>query len=103
MSIVGRAFLLLAFAVAIYAIVAALMGRSPRRRALGQSSERAVYGFFGLVTGAVVVLMVALATSDFELRLVAEYTSESLGLPFKLTSLWASQEGSLLLLSLIHI
>lgn len=97
MSIVGRAFLLLAFGVAIYAIVAALMGRTPRRRALAQSSERAVYGFFGLVTGAVAVLMIALATSDFELRLVAEYTSESLGLPFKLTSLWASQEGSLLL------
>ncbi len=97
MSIVGRAILLLAFAVAVYAVVSALASRSPKRRGLRESSERAIYAFFALVTMASATLLVALATGQWDLRLVTEYTSETLPLHYKLTSMWASQEGSLLL------
>ena len=39
----------------------------------------------------------ALLTDAFELRNVAEYTSSTLGPQYKITALWGSQAGSLLL------
>ena len=97
MSILGRAALLLALAAALYAIVMALRGRRPGGRALQQSAERAVYGVFALTSLAIGAMFVALLSDDFSLRNVAEYTSSTLSAPYKLTALWASQAGSLLL------
>ncbi|MBY0309266.1 MAG: cytochrome c biogenesis protein CcsA, partial [Phycisphaerales bacterium] len=97
MSILGRAALLLALAAALYAIVMALRGRRPGGRALQQSAERAVYGVLALTSLAIGAMFVALLSGDFRLRNVAEYTSSTLSAPYKLTALWASQAGSLLL------
>ena len=97
MSILGRAALLLALAAAVYVVYAALRSRRPGGRAWEASAERAVYAVCAFTTLAVVTMWVALATDAFELRNVAEYTSSTLGLEFKLTALWGSQAGSLLL------
>jgi len=97
MSLFGRAVLLLAFALAIYAIVAALGSRRPGRRAWMASAERAVHAVTALTTLAIGGMWVALLTDDFSLRNVAEYTSSTLGAQYKFTALWAGQAGSLLL------
>ncbi len=97
MSILGRAALLLALAAAVYVVYAALRSRRPGGRAWEASAERAVYAVCAFTTLAVGTMWVALATDSFELRNVAEYTSSTLGLEFKLTALWGSQAGSLLL------
>ena len=97
MEIVGRAALLLALAAAVYAIVMALGSRRGGRRAWQQSAERAVYGVFGMATLAVGTLWAALLTDDFALRNVEGYSSSTLGWQYKITALWASQAGSLLL------
>ncbi|WP_217923842.1 heme lyase CcmF/NrfE family subunit [Miltoncostaea oceani] len=97
MSILGRAALLLALAAAVYVVYAALRSRRPGGRAWETSAERAVYAVCAFTTLAVGTMWVALATDSFELRNVAEYTSSTLGLEFKLTALWGSQAGSLLL------
>jgi cytochrome c-type biogenesis protein CcmF len=98
MSLLGRAALLLAFAVAAYALVMALGARRRGgRRAWQASAERGVYGVFGLTTLAIATMWAALLTDAFELRNVAEYTSSTLGAQYKVTALWASQAGSLLL------
>ncbi|WP_217922000.1 heme lyase CcmF/NrfE family subunit [Miltoncostaea oceani] len=97
MSILGRAALLLALAAAVYVVYAALRSRRPGGRAWEASAERAVYAVCAFTTLAVVTMWVALATDAFELRNVAEYTSSTLGWQFKLTALWGSQAGSLLL------
>ena len=52
---------------------------------------------FALTTLAIGTMWAALLSDDFELRNVAEYTSSTLGAPYKITALWGSQAGSLLL------
>ncbi len=97
MGIVGRAALLLALAAAVYAIVMALGSRRRGRRDWQLSAERAVYGVFGLTSLAIGTMWAALLTDDFTLRNVEGYSSSTLGWQYKITALWASQAGSLLL------
>lgn len=97
MSLLGRALLLLALLCALYAIAAALMSRRGGRRSLQLSAERAVYAVCGLVSSAALLMIFALVTDRFELRHVAEYSSSTLATKFKISALWASQAGSLLL------
>ena len=97
MSILGRAALLLALVGAIYVVVMALASRRPGRRAWEQSAERGVYAVFAFTSLAIVTMWAALLTDAFELRNVAEYSSSTLGTGYKMTALWGSQAGSLLL------
>src|SRR5512145_627761 len=97
MSLLGRAALLLALAAAAYALVMALGSRRNGRRAWQESAERGVYAVFALTTLAILTMWAALLTDAFELRNVAEYTSSTLPAQYKITALWGSQAGSLLL------
>lgn len=97
MSLLGRTALLLALVGAIYVVVMSLASRRPGRRAWEMSAERGVYAVFGLTSLAIVTMWTALVTDAFELRNVAEYSSSTLGTGYKLTALWGSQAGSLLL------
>src|SRR5665809_4856 len=75
----------------------ALGSRRAGRRAWQDSAERGVYAVFGLTTLGIGTMWAALLSDAFELRNVAEYTSSTLGDQYKITALWASQAGSLLL------
>ena len=97
MSLVGRAALLLALAAAVYAIYAALRARRPGERIWQRSAEGGVFAVFGLTSAAMATMWVALLSDEFALRNVAEYTSSTLPWWFKLSALWGSQAGSLLL------
>ena len=97
MSIVGRTALLLALAGALYVVVMALGSRRPGRRAWERSAERGVYGVWVFTTLAVLTMWAALLGDDFSLRDVAGYSSTTLGTGYKITALWGSQAGSLLL------
>ena len=92
----GAACLIAAPFAAAYACIAALLGRRGDRR-LVVSSRRAIYGFCALLTVAVVVLEAAFLRSDFSLELVADHSSTTTPTVYKLTALWGSQGGSLLL------
>jgi cytochrome c-type biogenesis protein CcmF len=96
-SVLGRAALLLALLSAAYVVYASLRARRPGGRPWEASAERAVYAVLAFTSLAIGTMWVALATDAFELRNVAEYTSSTLELQFKLTALWGSQAGSLLL------
>ena len=97
MSLFGRAALLLAFAAALYAVGAALWSRRPGQQRFMVSAERAVYGVAGVTTVAVFTMWAALVTDQFDIADVAGYSSRSLGTNYKITALWGSQAGSLLL------
>ena len=97
MSIVGRAALLLALMGAVYVVVMALASRRPGRRTWELSAERGVYAVFVFTSVAIGTMWVGLVSDSFELRNVAEYSSTTLGVGYKLTALWGSQAGSLLL------
>jgi cytochrome c-type biogenesis protein CcmF len=92
----GRAALALALLAAIYAAIAALVGRNGDRRWV-DSSRRAVYALCALLTLCVVVLEAAFLRNDFSFQLVADHSSTTTPFYYRLTSMWSSQAGSLLL------
>ena len=92
----GAACLILALLVAIYAAGAALAGTRGDRR-LVDSSRRAVYAFAALITICVIVVEAAFARTDLSLKVVADHSSTTTPGFYKLTAMWSSQEGSLLL------
>src|SRR5574341_1065146 len=97
MNDIGGAALLFAFMAAIYAVVIALLGAHLRRQEMIRSAERAIYGVFGLVTIAVVVILYALLAHDFSLQYVASVSSRAMSTFYVIAAMWGGQEGSMLL------
>ena len=97
----GRAALVVCFGLALYTVVAGFAGAYLRRRRLAQSAQNALLATFGAALVASIVLLVALARSDFSFTYVAQHTSHELPTPYKLASFWGGQEGSLLLWLLV--
>jgi cytochrome c-type biogenesis protein CcmF len=96
MTSLGSALLALAFLTAIFAAVAALIGRDGNRRWV-EISRRAVYGLFALLTVCVVMIEIAFANDDFSFNIVQQHSSIETPAFYKLAAMWSSQEGSLLL------
>jgi cytochrome c-type biogenesis protein CcmF len=92
----GAACLVAALPLALYGAAAALKGVTGGRRWV-DSSRRAVYGFAALMTLTVLVVEAAFLRSDFSLELVADHSSTTTPSFYKLTAMWSSQAGSLLL------
>jgi len=93
----GRAILVLGLLVSVYAVVAALRGARADRREWVVSARHAVYALAALLTVAVVVLEAAYLRSDFSFGLVVDNSSTTTPTFYKLTAMWSSQAGSLLL------
>jgi len=93
--------LLVAWVLAIYAIVFSFIGVGLRRRDVVRSAEHAALAVWGLVAVASASLLHALATHDFSIEYVAHYSSTTLPLPYVIAALWGGQAGSLLFWSLI--
>ncbi len=96
MITLGAVCLVLALLVALYGVVAALAGTRGERR-FTDSARRAVYAFAALLTICVVVVEAAFARTDLSLKVVADHSSTTTPGFYKLTAMWSSQEGSLLL------
>jgi len=93
----GLACLVAAPFACLYALGAALLGAQRRDRRLVDSSRRAVYALCALLAVCVVVLEAAFLRSDFSVALVAQHSSTTTPDFYKLTAMWGSQGGSLLL------
>jgi cytochrome c-type biogenesis protein CcmF len=93
----GRALLILALLTAVWAGISALRGASGGGREWVISSRRAIYALAALLTAAVVVLQSAFLRSDFSFGLVTDNSSTTTPTFYKLTAMWSSQSGSLLL------
>jgi cytochrome c-type biogenesis protein CcmF len=101
MAQLGQAGLLVALVLAGYGTVAAFAGGRTGRPSLVESARRA--GFAVLVAVAFVnaAMLAALLRNDFALRYVAENSSRETPTFFKVLSLWAADDGSLLLWNLV--
>jgi cytochrome c-type biogenesis protein CcmF len=93
----GRAALILAFGLALYAAVAGSLAAYLGRRRLHESARNAVLGAFGATAVAALVLVHALQARDFSFTYVAEHSARKLPFPYSFTAFWGGQEGSLLL------
>jgi cytochrome c-type biogenesis protein CcmF len=96
-SQLGSLLLIVGLAVAVYGIAAAALGARLGRWEFVASAYRAVLWVFGLVTVAALLLVAALITYDFSIAYVARNTLRGTPLYYRVTALWGSLEGSLLL------
>ena len=97
MAVLGRACLIIAFAVTLYGIGAAIYGAHAGRRKWADSARRAVYALAVLLTGAFVILEIAFITSNFSFAIVASHSSTTTPVLYRAAAAWSSQQGSLLL------
>ena len=97
MAGVGTACLGVALLTAVYAAAAALYGVRTGRREFAVSARRAIYCLAGLLALAMVILEAAFVRSDFSFGVVSEASSTGTPAFYKLTAMWSTQDGSLLL------
>jgi cytochrome c-type biogenesis protein CcmF len=94
---VGSACLTIGLLTALYAAGASVYGARTRRRAWVTSGRRAIYCVAALCVAAFAILESAFLRSDFSYALVAEGSSTDTPTFYKVTAVWATQDGSLLL------
>ena len=98
---VGHIALIISSIACLYAIVVSLLGARRNDDRLVQSGRTAAMLVFPLVLAACLGLWYALVTFDFGLKYVAEVSSKSTPLFFRITALWGSQNGSILFWNLL--
>ena len=101
MALLGQSGLLVALVLSGYGMVAAFVGARSRRAGLVESSRHVTFAVLGVVLAVNAAMLVALLGNDFSLRYVAENSSVGTPTFFKALSLWAADDGSLLLWNLI--
>ncbi len=92
----GNVFLLLALGCAVYAIVAAIIGARRQQQEMVDTGHNAAIAVTVFLTLAMIGLVQALMTDNFNLSYVAGYSNRALPVFYKFTSLWAGMAGSLL-------
>jgi len=97
----GRAALVVALGLTVYATLAGGLAARRRRRRLALSAQNALLAAFAATAVAAGVLVAALARHDFSFVYVAQTTSSDLPLAYTLSAFWGGQEGSLLLWLLV--
>ena len=99
MENIGALAILLAFCLAVYAVIGSVVGKLRKNLFLVVSAERAVYSIWILLTTASGILIYSLMTGDFRMGYVAAHSDASMPAIYKFTAWWGGQEGSLLLWS----
>ena len=97
----GALALLLAFCIAIYAIIASVTGKLKKKPFLVLSGERAVLAVWVLVSAASAILVYSLITGDMRMAYVASHSNHAMPVFYKFAAWWGGQEGSLLFWSWI--
>jgi cytochrome c-type biogenesis protein CcmF len=97
----GRAALVAALGLILYAAVVGAYAAWRGRRRLFDSATNALLAAFAATGVASLVLVAALAGRDFSFEYVARSTSRELPLPYTLAAFWSGQAGSLLLWLLV--
>ncbi|MGH3048020.1 MAG: cytochrome c biogenesis protein CcsA, partial [Gaiellaceae bacterium] len=97
----GRAALVAALGLILYAAIAGAWAAFRGRRRLLDSAASALVAAFAATGVASLVLLAALAARDFSFEYVARSTSRELPLGYTLAAFWSGQAGSLLLWLLV--
>jgi len=96
MANIGYIALFLALITSLFSAVAYIIGKKRRNQALIKYAKNSLLATCGLVSAAVVTLLVAILTHNFQIDYVASYTSRDMSLPYLFSALWAGNNGSLL-------
>jgi cytochrome c-type biogenesis protein CcmF len=93
----GSAASAIALALALYAMVAGVVGAVRHDARLQTSARLTAVAVFLAASTAVVVMIAALLTDDFSVKYVAEHSRIDSPVWVKVVTLWAALEGSILL------
>jgi cytochrome c-type biogenesis protein CcmF len=96
MSDLGHILVVTSFLIAVYVVVAALLGVRWRAAELVRSAEHGVLAVCGLLTLASGTLLSAFLAHDFSVRYVAEHSSRDMAPQLVAASFYSGQQGSLL-------
>src|SRR5664279_5755650 len=99
----GHYALVLALALALIQSCAPVIGARKGDMALMKLADSTALAQFAFVALAFGALTFCYVTSDFSVQNVYENSHSQMPLIYKYTSVWGNHEGSMLLLSLIHI
>ncbi len=97
MALLGHVCLVLALIVCAYGIGVSVYGARSGRAEFSLAGRRSVYALAGLLTVGMVLLEIAFVGDDFAFNAVADTSSRTTPLLYRMAALWSSQEGSLLL------
>lgn len=92
----GLTTVALAFAAAVYASIAALIGARRHSERLVDSARNAALLTFPLLLIASTALLVALLSQQYQIAYVWKVTNPTTPVFYRFTALWGSQQGSLL-------
>ncbi|MBG0770866.1 MAG: cytochrome c biogenesis protein CcsA [Anaerolineaceae bacterium] len=94
---VGSILIGLSLFAVIYAAAALIIGLKKNDFRWQKSARNAIFSSTGLLMLALLLLVAAFVTDQFQLSYVYSHSSSALDLSLKLSAVWAGQEGSLLL------
>jgi cytochrome c-type biogenesis protein CcmF len=97
----GTFALLLGLVLAVYGLVASVIGVHRDRPLLVESARTTAFSLLAVVAAANGAMLAAILSNDFSIRYVAENSSRATPVFFKVLSLWSADEGSLLLWNLV--
>lgn len=97
MFLFANATIYLGLALAIYSLLIITWGISTKNQKYINSGKGGVLALLICSGLAMLSLFYLLGTSQFQYQTVADYTNKDLPIIYKLTALWASNAGSLLL------
>jgi cytochrome c-type biogenesis protein CcmF len=97
MALLGHVCLVLALVVCAYGIAVSVYGARSGRTEFSLAGRRSVYALAGLLTVGAIIMEIAFVGNNFAFVAVADTSSRSTPLLYRMAALWSSQEGSLLL------
>jgi cytochrome c-type biogenesis protein CcmF len=97
----GRAALVLALGLVLYALLVGGYAALTGRRRLADSAQNAFVAAFAAALAASAVLLGAFLADDLSFAYVADHSSRDLPARYAFTAFWSGQEGSLLLWLLV--
>lgn len=100
---VGSILIGLSLFAVVYAAPALIVGLKKNDFRWQKSARNAIYSSSGLLLLALLLLVAAFITDQFQLSYVYSHSSSSLDLSLKLSAVWAGQEGSLLLWAFLQV
>jgi cytochrome c-type biogenesis protein CcmF len=96
MADLARITLITAFSCALYSAFASVVGITIKQKLFLTSARNGLFAVLIFFTLSTEVMIYALVTDNFSIVLVAQNSSESLPIIYKLASLYSSKEGSLM-------
>jgi len=98
-TVLGQLTLLIAFVAAGYSAFACALGWRFEHRSVLRSGYVSAFASVGALSILMLILIHALAHSDFRFAYVVQYSSRTLPWYYAISALWVGQAGSLLLWS----